>query len=101
MIQNEVLNLIFAVCFGILLGAIYFVGLLITVQKGLRSRFSAVWFVASFLIRTGIVLGGFYVIASGSWKSLFASVLGFVIARLLVTHISEKHFRPAGGNHAA
>jgi F1F0 ATPase subunit 2 len=70
---------------GCLLGAIFFGGLWWTIQKGAVSSQPAVWFFVSFLLRTSIVLTGFYFILAGDWRRLAACLLGFLIARVVVT----------------
>jgi len=70
---------------GILLGAFYFGGLWWTVRRGVVSRYPALWFSGSMLLRTSIVLVGFYLVGCGDWERLVVCLLGFVMARLLVT----------------
>jgi hypothetical protein len=36
------------------------------------------------VIRTGVTLGGFYLVSQGHWSRLVACLLGFLIARVLV-----------------
>ena len=45
-------------------------------------------FFGSLLLRTSIILGGFYVVSGGHWDRLLACLLGFVIARFLVTRLT-------------
>ncbi len=69
---------------GALLGAFFFGGLWWTVQKGVSSESPALWFLGSLLLRTGVVLAGFYFVAQAHWSRLAACLLGFVIARVIV-----------------
>ena len=69
---------------GALLGAFFFGGLWWTVQKGVVSDRPALWFLGSLLLRTGVVLAGFYFVSQGHWSRLLACLLGFLIARVLV-----------------
>ena len=87
--MNETWSLALAMVAGILLGAIFFGGLWWTVQKGLSSKWAAFWFFGSLLLRTGIALVGFYVIADGHWERLLACLLGFVTARLIVIRFTR------------
>lgn len=102
--MNEMLSLVLALVMGILLGAIFFGGLWWTVQHGASSRQPALWFFTSLLLRTSIVLAGFYVIARGHWERLLVCFLGFVIARVIVmrlTRVAEKPTHLAQeANHA-
>jgi F1F0 ATPase subunit 2 len=91
--MDETLMLVLALVTGALLGAMFFGGLWWTVQKGVSSKRSALWFFGSMLLRTGIALAGFYVIARGHWERLLVCLLGFIIARLIVirlTRLAEK-----------
>jgi F1F0 ATPase subunit 2 len=82
--MSDIPLLALAVFAGGLLGAFFFGGLWWTVQKGVGSERPALWFLGSLLLRTGIVLAGFYVVAQAHWSRLVASLLGFVIARVIV-----------------
>lgn len=83
--MNEPLPFILAGVIGILLGAIFFGGLWWTVRKGLPSKQPALWFLGSMLLRSAIVLFGFYFIGRGDWKRLLACLAGFVLGRFIVT----------------
>ena len=88
--MSEILLSALALLAGILLGAIFFGGLWWTVQKGVASPRPALWFLGSLLVRTGIALGGFYLVSGGDWKRLLACLLGFIIARLIITRLIAK-----------
>jgi F1F0 ATPase subunit 2 len=92
--MNETLALVSAWVTGVLLGAIFFGGLWWTVQKGISSKRPALWFFGSLLLRTSIALGGFYVIARGHFERLLVCLLGFVIARLIVTRLTRAAEKP-------
>jgi F1F0 ATPase subunit 2 len=77
-------NIIIPLSLGIVLGALFFGGLWLTVRKAVGSTYSALWFLASSLLRTGLVLAGFYYVADGHWQRLFICLLGFIAARFLV-----------------
>ena len=69
---------------GVLLGAFFFGGLWWTVQKGMTSERPALWFLGSLLLRTGVILAGFYFVSQGHWSRLGVCLLGFVVARVIV-----------------
>jgi F1F0 ATPase subunit 2 len=75
---------------GCLLGAIFYGGLWWTVQKGLISKRPALWFFASFWLRLGIVLTGFYIVANGDWKRTLACLAGFIIARFAIAWLTRE-----------
>jgi len=83
--MNGPLQMMLALVAGMLLGALFFGGLWWTVAKGVSASRPALWFGASLLLRTAIVLAGFYFVAGGDWKRLLMCLSGFVIARLVVT----------------
>ena len=83
--MTELLPLALAFVAGLLLGAFYFGGLWWTVRRGVLSKHPALWFSGSMLLRTSMVLVGFYVVGRGQWERLVVCLLGFVLARVLVT----------------
>jgi F1F0 ATPase subunit 2 len=83
--MNETLTLVLAGPAGLLLGTLFFGGLWWTVRMGVSSKRPVLWFFGSLLLRTGIVLAGFYFVSGGRWERLVACLLGFVIARFIVT----------------
>lgn len=90
--MNEAVVLILSTVAGAALGAFFFGGLWWTVRKGLASRRTALWFIGSLLLRTSVALAGFYFVSDGQWQRLMFCLLGFVIARPVVTRLT----RPAG-----
>ena len=93
--MNDTVRLMVALVTGLLLGAMFFGGLWWTVQKGVSSKRPALWFVGSLLVRTSIVLAGFYFIARGHWQRLIVCLIGFVVARLIVTRLTQSGEKPA------
>ncbi len=87
--MSDVLNMISALAAGFLLGAFFFGGLWWTVQKGLSSRWPALWFLGSMLLRTGIAIAGFYFASGGHWERLLMCLLGFFIMRRIVTRLTR------------
>lgn len=103
--MNEAVTLVLAGIAGILLGALFFGGLWLTVRTGVSSKRPALWFLGSLLLRTGIVLAGFYFVSGGHWKRLVACLLGFVLARFIVMWLTrppvEHHdFKTQEANYA-
>lgn len=94
--MNETLMLVAAALAGLGLGGIFFWGLLRTVRRGLASPRPVLWFLGGMLLRMAIVLGGFYWVADGRWQRLLLCLLGFIVARQLVTWLT----RPASGIHS-
>jgi len=103
--MNETITIALAWIAGVGLGAIFFGGLWWTVRKASSSARPASWFLGSALLRMGIALTGFYLVAGPDWQRLLACLLGFVMARLLVTRLTrpvaeDSVCRPLEANHA-
>jgi len=91
--MNEPIRYVLAFSGGVLLAAVFFGGLWWTVRKALASRQSALWFAASLLARTAVVLAGLVYVAGSGWKSLAFCLLGFASMRLVVIRLADL---PAG-----
>ncbi len=104
--MRETLIPVLAWLAGVSIGVIFFGGLWWTVRKGITSPHPALWFMGSFLLRMAIALSGFILIArAGGWKTLVMGLLGFVMARFLVTwltRLQDVAVTPpnTGANHA-
>ena len=86
--MNESLSLVMAWVAGGGLGAIFFGGLWWTVRKGVSTKWPALWFLGSLLLRMSVALTGFYFVAGGNWERLLLCLLGFVMARQSVTWLT-------------
>ena len=78
--------IIAALASGVVLGAIYFGGLWLTVRRVPLVRQPALLLLGSFLLRSAVVLLGFYVVMDGRWERLVACMIGFLLARTLFLH---------------
>lgn len=74
---------------GLALGAVFFGGLWWTARRGAASPRPALWFLGSLVLRMGIVLPGFLVVAGGRWERMFACLIGFLVARGVVMRITR------------
>jgi F1F0 ATPase subunit 2 len=83
-------TLVYVLIAGLLLGGIYFGGLWWTVCEAAASTQPAILFFVSLLIRTGIVLAGFYFTGRGQGTRFLICLLGFIMARLLVTSLTRE-----------
>ena len=81
---------------GALAGALFFWGLWATVNRlGAGSRGGA-WMLASFGLRFGFLLAGFFLLARyAGWEHVLSAVVGFTLSRILFV----RRLRPgsAGG----
>ena len=100
----ETQPLFLAAVAGLSLGAIFFGGLFLTVRRGVSSPWAALWFFGSLMARMSIALAGFYLVSDGRWERLVLCLLGFVVARLVVTRLTrpvdQGTSAAAGARHA-
>lgn len=93
--MSEIIALGLAFLGGALLGAFFFGGLWWTVQKGMQSENPALWFIGSLLLRTAVVLWGFFLVSQGQWSRIAICLAGFVIARVIVVRwFASEHAEP-------
>jgi len=88
--MNPSMNLLLAVAGGVLLGLFYFGGLRWTLQRGLASNASPLWFGLSFLLRSGACLAGFYLVGAGDAGRMLACLAGFVIGRAVLLRLDAR-----------
>ncbi|HEY0287111.1 MAG TPA: ATP synthase subunit I [Pseudomonas sp.] len=99
--MSDFFNLAPVLVVGMVLGAVFFGGLWWTVRHAASSRWVALWFFGSLVVRTVIALTGFYLACGSDWRRWLAALLGFSIARVLVTRLTRSASLVAGdGSHA-
>ncbi|MFA6014345.1 MAG: ATP synthase subunit I [Gallionellaceae bacterium] len=86
--MNDLMQFALALLTGLLLGGVFFGGLWWTVQQGLASPRPALWFGFSFIVRTSIVLYGFYWVGASNWQHLLLCLLGFMSARFMIVRLT-------------
>ena len=91
--MNSALVLTLAWLAGGALGTLFFGGLWWTINKVVSAKNPAVWFFVSLLLRMSIVLAGFYFVSGGQWQRLLLCLLGFIMARVVLTRL----LRPTSG----
>ena len=92
--MNNILFLTLALVAGLLLGSIVVAGLWWTVRKGVFSKSPGLWFLGSMLMRMSFVLAGFYFVGRGDWERLVTCLIGFIIARFIVTRLTRTPIEP-------
>ncbi len=80
--MNDWLHVFGALLGGGLLGVLFFGGLWLTIKYAMNTRNTGLWFALSMLLRTAIVIGGFYWISQGHLVAIVACLLGFMLSRL-------------------
>lgn len=71
---------------GIGMGFFFFGGLWLTVQMMTNREKPYTVFIASFIIRTAVVLAGFYLLLVWSWHYLLAAMAGFLVSRTVLSY---------------
>ncbi len=75
---------------GTIIGALYFGGLWLTLNKLTEKKRWGLWLGVSFLVRTTLAVTAFWFLGAGDWRRLLALATGFTIVRFL----SVKQIRP-------
>lgn len=88
--MSEILSMILAFIAGLGLGAIFFGGLWITVQRALKSTMPGLWFSGGLISRLTITMLGFYFVGNGNWQRLLICTVGFIAARYIVLYITKR-----------
>ena len=81
---------------GIAFGGIFFGGLWLTIRCAFSSTALGVWLMGSFIVRTAIVVAGFYLVFAGDWRRLTMCLLGFLSARFIVAKILKPRAKSPG-----
>jgi F1F0 ATPase subunit 2 len=81
---TDISPLLMAFAFGAAIGFFYFVGLWWTLKRLPERRRPGLWVVSSFFIRTAVSVFAFYLVMDGHWQRLLASLLGFVVVRIVL-----------------
>lgn len=87
--MNE-LWLLLALLAGLLLGTFFFGGLWLTLRYIPGSKYPGLLLFGSLILRTVVVLLGFYFISAGDWHRVIACAIGFTVARLLLSWQSKR-----------
>jgi F1F0 ATPase subunit 2 len=103
--MDDTPTLLLAGVAGITLGAIFFGGLWWTVRQGMSSKHPGLWFAVSLVLRVAMILSGLYLVGGRDWQRLAMCLLGFALARLIVTCLMRPPSPPqlpqtAGVSHA-
>ena len=82
--MSNSLPLALAFAVGVLAGTAFFTGLRWTVDACTKSRRPAALYLASFALRSALVLSAFGTVFGGSVERLAACLVGFTLARAVV-----------------
>lgn len=87
-------DMLLLVALGTGLGFFFFGGLWWTVRRLDGTGRPALLMAASFLVRSGVVLGVLFFTAGGDWRRLAAFLLGFLGVRLLTVRTVRRRAAP-------
>ncbi|QWF72533.1 ATP synthase subunit I [Methylomonas paludis] len=87
--MNDILILALAWLAGAGLGGVFFAGLWWTIRNGLNCKHPALLFLGSWLLRSTLVVAGFYLVGGSQWQRWLSCLVGFIMARLLVSHLTN------------
>lgn len=81
----QVIDGVFAVVAGALLGSFFFGSLWLTVRQLPTTAWPVRLVIGSYFGRMAIALLGFYLIMQGDWHRAIAGLFGFILARIVFT----------------
>lgn len=88
--MNDSGGIVLSLAAGLALGTFFFGGLWWTVRRLPTLKRPALVVFCSLLLRTGVTLGGFFVLASGHWQRLLGCLAGFALARGVSRWLSRR-----------
>jgi len=80
---------------GFGLGLLFFGGLWFTIRALPKSHHPALLTLASFWGRTALVVAGFVLLMAGRWQNAVLCLIGFVVARMVLSHYIPSRKEPA------
>jgi F1F0 ATPase subunit 2 len=97
--MNDIIGGVAAGLAGMALGGFFFGGLWWTVRSSVSSPRPGLLIFVSLLLRLGMTLAGFYLVAGGHWQPLVACLLGFVVARVIIVRFITPRFEHHSARH--
>lgn len=82
-------KLVIAVLAGAGAGVFFFGGLWITVTRAVHTQWPAVWFLLSFVVRSGVTVLVFYHTGAGNWRYLLACLGGFLFIKIFSSFLAR------------
>ncbi|HNQ85992.1 MAG TPA: ATP synthase subunit I [Deltaproteobacteria bacterium] len=87
----DMLHLVIALSVGMALGAFFSLHLWNSVRRMTGPPGITLSSLGGFVVRTAIVVAGFYVVMDGRWERLLAALAGFVVVReVMVRRLGRK-----------
>lgn len=83
---TQAVDLLAFAAIGVVLGALYFGDLSLTIRRLPRLNHPMLWLLAGTLARLALVLAAFYLLSQGQWARLLACLVGLLAVRLYLLH---------------
>ena len=93
----EPASLLLSLAVGFIAGLFFFGALYWTVRRIPHVQRPGLLLAVSFIVRTAVVLGIFYLIMDSTWQRLIAAVLGFIVARFVLVQKMRPKSKTDGG----
>ena len=74
-----------ALCWGLLLGLLYFGGLWLTIRRLTAVKYQTLWILGSFVSRNLLAAIGFYPVVLQGWQPTLFCLLGFIVVRMTLS----------------
>ncbi|WP_282143301.1 ATP synthase subunit I [Cellulophaga baltica] len=87
--MSDLISILLGFFGGTAIGALFFGGLWFTTKKMLTSKWPALMYLGSLILRVGFTLLGFYYIGQDNWKIILIGLLGFISMRFIVLRMTR------------
>lgn len=87
--MNEMLIYLLVLIIGLLLGIFFFGGLWWTTRKGVVSKYPALWFLGSIVVRVAVTVLVLFYVSKHHWERILICLLGFLIARFIILRFTQ------------
>ncbi|NIP71970.1 MAG: ATP synthase subunit I [Gammaproteobacteria bacterium] len=77
-------DLVLALAAGMAFGAVYLMGLWLTVRRLPRASHPGLLALGSLVVRLGLLLGGLFLVADGQWQRIVIALAGFLLIRTVL-----------------
>jgi F1F0 ATPase subunit 2 len=84
------MDIILSFLAGVILGAVFFGGLYLTVARLDKSEYPAILMLLSLVLRMGVLLGGIYYMSQGDWRRIVSTLAGIMASRFGLIRILKE-----------
>ncbi len=83
--MNDLPGMMLAMAVGLAMGAVYFGGLWLTLQRLPTSSSPGLLMAVSYIVRLGLILVSLYLVMDGRWERALAFMVGFTVVRIITS----------------